>query len=1061
MTLRDCMTRLQKALLVGGQGCRNPRRPLLATETLEDRTVPAIILWTNRGTDASDTDNFTATYGVNSNIARAIVDKAIDDWEEVIVDFNYAGGGNTYSLFIDAGDLGGGGRGVTTNLNTDADGKPTDADIRMDDAGGTGGWYFDTVPGDDAEFTALLTAFAANGSNALGGNDFYRTIVHEMGHAMGIASGGSLAINNFLTPAGTDQVDNAETLSLFTGASVSATLTSDGGRHIYEGPADPAFPNAPTNPNDLLNSGRTVGFPPPTRQLISNLDALILKDAYNYTIQLPSTLNSFFANVNLTTGVLTVNGGPGASNDNILIDHDGGVRVQVNGTVETFPGVVVTAINVLAGDGNDGVTVGGGLLGIPITVDGGSGDDTIVGGDVTITGGLGDDIITGGPGHDNLDGGGGNDVIDGLGGNDVITGGDNDDEIHGGDGNDNLSGGSGNDTIHAGTGNNVVSDGSGNDTIDLSQNSVAVSYTTGGGNDTVIGTPFNDVLNGGSGTDRLEGRGGSDQIDGNGGADQLFGGDDSDTIVWDPGDGSDLVEGETGTDVMVFNGSGGAEVFTLSAVGARLELLRDVGGIDMDVAGVEQVNLNALGGADAATVNDLTQTEVQVVNVNVGAGDADGVAVNGRTVADNLLVTAAAGVVKTAGLEYDVNVSAATAADTLTVNGNDGDDSIKAAAGVEAVIAIVLNGGNGNDSLSADATLNGGADNDVLVGGAGNDALNGGDGDDVLDGRGGSNALDGGAGTDAILVGGTAGSDAITTTQAAVGSFAVAGGPSAGSNAIANMEAVRIEAGGGQDNVTLNLLPAGNLSYAVLGGGDNDVATLVATAGDDSVVVSGQSVTLGSSVVTAVGVEDLRLDAGGGTDLLSYSGVNGVAEDVQFLASATANAGTLRVVAAINLAFANVETADATGNPADDDRLTFAGTDALDRLEIDLSAAGTAADPVLRLLNGSGGTLLTFLNYTNFDTLRVNTLDGEDVINVYTDATAPGGGRNLFVDGGLPSGKKKSTDKLTVFYTPPRPAITHSAETQDPDNGLIDLDYDTARFLVQYADIEAVVIKRL
>jgi len=64
------------------------------------------------------------------------------------------------------------------------------------------------------------------------------------------------------------------------------------------------------------------------------------------------------------------------------------------------------------------------------------------------------------------------------------------------------------------------------------------------------------------------------------------------------------------------------------------------------------------------------------------------------------------------------------------------------------------------------------------------------------------------------------------------------------------------------------------------------------------------------------------------------------------------------------------------------------------------------------------------------------------------------------VDGGQPTGKKKSTDKLTVFYTPPRPRIIHSAATQDPDAGLVDLDYGTARFLVQYDDIESVVITK-
>jgi Ca2+-binding RTX toxin-like protein len=68
--------------------------------------------------------------------------------------------------------------------------------------------------------------------------------------------------------------------------------------------------------------------------------------------------------------------------------------------------------------------------------------------------------------------------------------------------------------------------------------------------------------------------------------------------------------------------------------------------------------------------------------------------------------------------------------------------------------------------------------------------------------------------------------------------------------------------------------------------------------------------------------------------------------------------------------------------------------------------------------------------------------DGTDTFNV----TTAGNGRSHNVDGGLPSGKKKSTD----FYTPPRPTIIHSPATQDPVAGIVDLDYGTARFVVQY-----------
>ena len=89
-----------------------------------------------------------------------------------------------------------------------------------------------------------------------------------------------------------------------------------------------------------------------------------------------------------------------------------------------------------------------------------------------------------------------------------------------------------------------------------------------------------------------------------------------DTFVWNPGDGSDTVEGQGGNDTMQFNGSNVNENIDLSANGSRLRLFRDVGNVTMDVNGVEQVNVNALGGADTITVNDLTGTDVTAASTS-------------------------------------------------------------------------------------------------------------------------------------------------------------------------------------------------------------------------------------------------------------------------------------------------------------------------------------------------------------------------------------------------------------------------------------------------------------
>ena len=88
--------------------------------------------------------------------------------------------------------------------------------------------------------------------------------------------------------------------------------------------------------------------------------------------------------------------------------------------------------------------------------------------------------------------------------------------------------------------------------------------------------------------------------------------------MWNPGDGSDTVEGQGGTDTLQFNGANVNENIDLSANGSRLRLFRDVGNVTMDVNGVEQVNVVALGGADTITVNDLTGTDVKSVNLDLG-----------------------------------------------------------------------------------------------------------------------------------------------------------------------------------------------------------------------------------------------------------------------------------------------------------------------------------------------------------------------------------------------------------------------------------------------------------
>ena len=141
--------------------------------------------------------------------------------------------------------------------------------------------------------------------------------------------------------------------------------------------------------------------------------------------------------------------------------------------------------------------------------------------------------------------------------------------------------------------------------------SISLVIDGGAGNDTIIGSHGADTLIGGAGNDTVTGGQGNDFAD-------L--GDGNDTFIWNPGDGSDIVEGGAGTDTLVFDGANlGEQHRYLGQWRPRCWLFRDVGNVTMDLNGVEHIQLNALGGADTVTVNDLTGTGVTQVAIDLGA----------------------------------------------------------------------------------------------------------------------------------------------------------------------------------------------------------------------------------------------------------------------------------------------------------------------------------------------------------------------------------------------------------------------------------------------------------
>ncbi|WP_425614911.1 dockerin type I domain-containing protein [Anatilimnocola sp. NA78] len=357
--------------------------------------------------------------------------------------------------------------------------------------------------------------------------------------------------------------------------------------------------------------------------------------------------------------------------------------------------------------------------------------------------------------------------------------------------------------IDAGTGNDIVN------LLGVLDAGLATIYA-GEGDDSVVGSPNADLIYGGSGNDILIGAGSADTIygeDGNdrfgdvglgngaaddGGNDRWFGGNGSDIFVWEPGDGSDLIEGGANeSDQLVFLGNGGANIFALNAVGTRTELLFGGGAIDMDIAGVEEIDIRGLVGPDAFTVNDLYATDVRTVTLDLGveAGVPDSVTVNGRNVSDNVNITQTlANRASITGLRYDVRIDNPVTADNdiLVFNGNEGNDAIVANDNLipfYAAANLRINGGDGDDFISGHGTLSGGLGNDslyggvasqVISGGAGDDTIYGGAGDDTLNGDAGEDTfvgglgldtIDGGDDFDTILVQGTSANDRIDLQQ--------------------------------------------------------------------------------------------------------------------------------------------------------------------------------------------------------------------------------------------------------------------------------------------------------
>jgi Ca2+-binding RTX toxin-like protein len=413
---------------------------------------------------------------------------------------------------------------------------------------------------------------------------------------------------------------------------------------------------------------------------------------------------------------------------------------------------------------------------------------------------------------------------------------------------------------------------------------IKLTIDGGAGDDTLLGSQGADVFLGGSGDDFIFGDNGNDVA--------LMGAG-NDVFQWDPGDGNDTLEGQDGTDTMLFFGSSVSENIDIVANGGRVLFVRNVASVTMDLDDVESIDFRALGGADNIVVGDLSGTDVTQIGLDLrgpnggGDGAADTVTVNGTNGDDVFGAAGDAGGVNVFGLQAAVNIFFQEQAnDRLTLNALGGNDVVDATSLEADGIQLTVNGGLGNDILlgsEGDDLFNGGDGDDVAFMGAGDDTFvwNPGDDNDTLEGQ---------AGFDTMLFNGANVSENID--------ISANGGRVIFFRNVANVvmdlndvEGIDFTARGGADTIVVNDLSGTDVteinlnleSFPGSGAGDAqpDNVIVQGTNGNDVILAigdaSGTSVFGLAAVVNITGAESandrLTVNALAGDDVVEASGL--------------------------------------------------------------------------------------------------------------------------------------------------------------------------------------------
>lgn len=399
-------------------------------------------------------------------------------------------------------------------------------------------------------------------------------------------------------------------------------------------------------------------------------------------------------------------------------------------------------------------------------------------------------------------------ILTGNAGNNVLNGAAGDDRLIGGSGNDTLIGGAGADRLEGGLGNDlynispadmiIEAAGAGTDTVQVTATTAGLTFSLatyqnvermtllGSLASAAVGTAASNTLTGNAAANQLDGAAGNDALTGGAGNDTLIGGTGSDTLAG--GVGNDIYWVDRSTDKVVEAAAQGNDTVhsTVSYVlAANVEILRLSGTADINATGNTLSN-TLVGNAGKNVLTGLTGNDSYVVDrsddvvVEGASQGTDRVLSSASYVlsahVENLVLTGVGNINGTGNTLNNVitgNVGANRlngSKGTDTMSGGQGDDVyVVDNAGDKVVETLTLAQGGGVDRVESaitwslgslanvdHLTLTGGSHvngtgnalANTLIGNSGNNILSGAAGDDTLIGGIGSDTLIGGIGRD-------------------------------------------------------------------------------------------------------------------------------------------------------------------------------------------------------------------------------------------------------------------------------------------------------------------------